>query len=215
MPCSFARPRGFFRLLCWCCRWLALALPALSSGCLFPYRVVYRPKVAGVVDDGAGRPVAGVNVVACSASHFADLQRDGCKFSAAAVTGADGRFAFESARGWEWFELLPHEAPLPFTLVSACAPDGRVGGVKLDPGLRRAAAADPAGGARGARTAHGRFPVHRSAGRGERNPPLLPPAVGAVTGALSARTEGRQGLGGGAVTRYSHPPGAVCCTRLR
>jgi hypothetical protein len=89
--------------------------------------------MAGVIENGAGRPLTGVTVSVCSASHFANLERDGCMFSAVATTGPDGRFAFDHQGAWEWFNLLPHEAPLPYTLVSACTRDGRMGGVKLDP----------------------------------------------------------------------------------
>jgi hypothetical protein len=104
----------------------------LGTGC-FPYRVTYRPAFGGSVESGDGHPVGGVRVTACSASHFVNLEREGCAFTAVATSGADGRFRFAHQGAWEWFYPLPHEAPLPFTLVSACASDGQMGGAEVDP----------------------------------------------------------------------------------
>src|SRR5688572_7452926 len=91
---------------------------AVLAGC-FPYREDYRPKVSGVVVGADGGPVANARVEACSASKWQGL-REGCPREAEATTDAAGRFSLPGLREWEW--CCFGEAPLPFTLISACGP---------------------------------------------------------------------------------------------
>ena len=98
-------------------RWWLLLL--LFAGC-FPYRQVYRPAFDGLVLDGAGRPAAHVPVEACSATHW----NHACRYHANTVTDDAGRFHFSEKKEWDWCCL--GEAPLPYTVIAACAPDGHL-----------------------------------------------------------------------------------------
>jgi hypothetical protein len=104
---------------------------ALGSGCI-AYPVTYRPICSGEVVDTMARPVPGARVRACSSTRWAGL-REGCLLSAWTLTGPDGRFSFDRATQWEITTPIPHEAPLPFTLLVACAPGGLTGGAKVVP----------------------------------------------------------------------------------
>lgn len=114
----------------------ALALRALASllvatavtGC-FPYKETYRPAIDGRVVDAKGDPVAGAPVETCSASRWVGLA-DGCPRKATTVSAADGSFSVPELKEGEWCCL--GEAPLPFTVVSVCMPDGRIGGASFD-----------------------------------------------------------------------------------
>jgi len=98
-------------------KWLLLA--ALFAGC-FPYRETYRPVVDGVVVDAEGRPQRDLRVEACSATHW----NHACRYRASTTTSADGRFHLDEKREWDWCCL--GEAPLPYTVIAACSPDGRI-----------------------------------------------------------------------------------------
>jgi hypothetical protein len=98
-------------------KWLLLA--TLCAGC-FPYRETYRPEFDGLVVNAAGAPAAGVRVESCSATHWDSR----CRYRANTTSGADGRFHFTKKVEWDWCCL--GEAPMPYTIVAACGPDGRV-----------------------------------------------------------------------------------------
>lgn len=110
--------------------WSALTLLLLAlTGC-FPYREVYRPAVSGIVLDDDGHPATGVAVLTCSASRWAGLHADqGCPRQGITRTAADGSFSLPRFTEWTWCCL--GEAPLPITAVTACAPDGSIGGMLI------------------------------------------------------------------------------------
>jgi hypothetical protein len=94
----------------------------LLSGC-FPYRQQYRPKVAGTVTDLEGAAVE-ATVVSCSMSKWSGLSA-GCQRKSIETTDAGGAFAFKELKEWDWCCL--GEAPMPFTIIVACAPGVGVG----------------------------------------------------------------------------------------
>ena len=99
-------------------RLLAIAPALVAAGC-FPYHQTYRPAIAGVVVDRARRPVPGAEVVACTTDGWEAAV--GCPRRGEAWTGPDGRFQLAAVRELEW--CCFGEAPLPKTLVTACAND--------------------------------------------------------------------------------------------
>jgi len=94
----------------------------LLSGC-FPYRQQYRPKVAGIVTDVTGTALQ-ATVVSCSMTRWSGLSA-GCQRKSVETTDAKGAFAFKELKEWDWCCL--GEAPMPFTIIVACARDGGVG----------------------------------------------------------------------------------------
>ncbi len=109
----------------------ALLLSLLVGAGCFPYRQVYRRAFSGVVVDGAGQPVSGAAVVACSVNGWGEKPAT-CPRWAARRTDEAGRFSLPRYREWEWCCL--GEAPRPATFVSVCAPErGHVTGTGLQP----------------------------------------------------------------------------------
>lgn len=108
---------------------LVAALACVGAGGCFPYGEPYRPEVNGRVVDLDDAPIPGARVEACSENGWTGLQ-GGCPRRVTTTTAADGRFHFDRKKEVEW--CCFGEAPLPFTLVSVCAPDGRLGGAIFD-----------------------------------------------------------------------------------
>jgi hypothetical protein len=98
-------------------RWIPLVM--LLSGC-FPYRETYRHAIDGVVVNEAGAPLAKVRVESCSATHWDHH----CKYRGNTTTDGSGRFHFGVIKEWDW--CCWGEAPLPYTVYAACAPEGGV-----------------------------------------------------------------------------------------
>ena len=94
-------------------RRLAIVAFVFSMGC-FPYREKYRPEIDSIVVDTAGKPLAGVRVETCSATHW----NPACRYHASGTTDSQGHFHLAGRKEWEWCCL--GEAPLPFTIVAAC-----------------------------------------------------------------------------------------------
>jgi len=105
----------------------ALAVLALTTAC-FPYREQYRPEIKGLVSNGQGTVVT---VKTCSSSKWTGLSM-GCQRSETVRVGEDGRFHVRRHREWEW--CCTGEAPMPFTLIMACAWDGRTAFTRIGGG---------------------------------------------------------------------------------
>jgi|GEM_PF-5434043 len=79
--------------------------------------------MSGVVVDPNGQPVKGAMVLACTINGRTGESFNKCPRLAKTRTDSAGRFQFGRYAEWEWCCL--GEAPLPLTVLAACAYDAR------------------------------------------------------------------------------------------